>query len=412
MLEVLISVPTLMVCTFLSTLVVAIFLTQHWLAGRGAVAAGYWCVSMWVGSAASFLLALRGVVAPEISIGMGNGLAALGYALSWAGFRAFDDQRVSHLTVAAGVATWTAAYSLSDTFAADMNMRIMLMSLIVSAYSLAMASQLLRGRRRDALPSRWIVAFLLTTHAAIYALRIPFAILAPVPEPVTPSVSPWLAAFALEIFLHTLIVSMGILVLIKERSEFVFRHAARSDALTGILNRGALMDEVAEQLRRRPEEGVLMLFDLDHFKSINDTHGHMAGDQVLRRFTSAVNAKLGEQMVFGRFGGEEFALFAPELDLDEALAFADTIRADVAALSIGHYDSMISVTVSVGLASAVQNGGNIDNLVADADSALYRAKQDGRNCVSVAGPADSLKQVAGRMRDFAPEVTAPLSAVR
>ncbi|HUH48527.1 MAG TPA: GGDEF domain-containing protein [Mycoplana sp.] len=399
MLEVLISIPTLMVCTFLSTLVVGIFLTQHWLTERSSAAAGYWCIAMWVGSASSLLLGLRGIAAPELSIGLGNALAALGYALTWAGFRAFDHQRVSPVAVLAGVVAWTVSYRFSDTFAADMNLRIMLMSAVVSAYSLAMARDLLRGRRREALPSRRLVAVLLATHAVIYALRIPFAYFNPVPDHLTPSVSPWFAILALEIFLHTLIVSMGILVLIKERSEFVFRHAARSDALTGVFNRGALIDEVAGLLRRRPQQGVLMLFDLDHFKAINDTHGHLAGDKVLQRFTSAVSARLGDEMVFGRFGGEEFALFTPDLDLDEARTFADSLRQDVASLAIGHYGTIISATVSVGLASAALSGGNLDRLLAAADCALYRAKEEGRNRVVVADAAESLMQVAGRMRE-------------
>ncbi|MFD1326887.1 GGDEF domain-containing protein [Mycoplana ramosa] len=412
MLEVLISIPTLMVCTLLSTFVVAIFLTQHWLTERGSAAAGYWCIAMWVGSGASLLLGLRGIAAPELSIGLGNALAALGYALTWAGFRAFDHQRVSLVAILAGVTAWMVAYRFSDAFAADMNLRIMLMSLVVSAYSLAMARDIVRGRRREALPSRLLVAILLATHAVIYALRIPFAYFAPVPDQMTASVSPWFAIFALEIFLHTLIVSMGILVLIKERSEFVFRHAARADALTGVFNRGALIDEVAGLLRRRPQQGVLMLFDLDHFKVINDTHGHLAGDKVLQRFTSAVSARLDDEMVFGRFGGEEFALFAPELDLDEARAFADALRQDVASLAIGHYGTIISATVSVGLASVALSGGDLDRLLAAADCALYRAKEQGRNRVAVAGVAESLMQVAGRMREAGPGSAAVISAAR
>ena len=399
MLDNLISLPTLMVCTFLSTLVVAIFLAFHWFAGHKSVATGYWCVAMWVGSAASVLLGLRGVLAPEVSIGLGNALAALGYSLTWAGFRAFDDQRVSRLAIAAGPAAWVAAYAFSDQFAADMSLRIILMSVIVSAYSLAMARELLRGREREALPSRRVIALLLATHAVFYSARIPFALLAPVTDGGSPAVSFWFAAFALEIFVHTLVVAVSILILLKERSEFVFRQAARSDALTGVLNRGAFMAEAAGALSPRHPGGVLMLLDLDHFKAVNDTHGHQAGDKVLCRFAAAVTARLEDGMVFGRFGGEEFALFVPDRDLDEAVAFADLLREDTAALSIGHYGALISVSVSIGVASALLCGGDIDNLVAAADCALYRAKAEGRNRVSAAGPAESLLQVAGRMRD-------------
>lgn len=399
MLDNLISLPTLMVCTFLSTLVVAIFLGLHWLSGRGPAAAGYWCVSMWVGSVASVLLGLRAIIAPEFAIGLGNALAALGYGLTWAGFRAFDDQRVSRLAIAAGPGAWGAAYALSDTFASDMNLRIVLMSVIVSAYTLAMASELMRGRRREGLPSRRVVALLLVGHAVFYSARIPFTLLAPVSDGGGPSVSPWFALFALEIFLHTLIVAVSMLVLLKERSEFIFRQAARSDALTGVLNRGAFMEEAARALWRKPQSGVLMLLDLDHFKTINDTFGHQAGDKVLCRFASAATARLDESMIFGRFGGEEFALFVPDQDLDEAATFADRLRQETAALSVGHYGRLISVNVSIGMASALLCEGDLDNLIAAADCALYRAKADGRNRVSVAGPAESLTQVAGLMRE-------------
>lgn len=411
MLEVLISLPTLLVCTFLSTLVVAVFLTQHWFAGRGPLAAGYWCVAMWVGSAASVLLCLRGIAPAGLSIGLGNALAALGYSLTWAGFRAFDERRVSRLAVAAGPVAWTVAYLFSDTFAGDMNLRIILMSAVVTAYSLAMAAELIRGRKLEALPSRSVIAVLLATHAAFYALRIPFTILAPVSENGGSAVSPWFSIFALEIFLHTLIVAVSILILLKERSEFVFRQAARSDALTGVLNRGAFMEEARRALGRRPQGGVLMLLDLDHFKSVNDTYGHQAGDKVLRRFTAAVTARLQGEMVFGRFGGEEFALFSPVHDLDGAVAFANELRLDTASLSIGHYGTLISVNVSIGVASALLSAGDMDNLIASADFALYRAKAEGRDRVCAAGPAESLMQVAGRMREadmpgFGPDVSA------
>lgn len=400
--EFLINVPTLLICTSLSTLVVATFLTQHWFSNRRAVAVGYWSVAMWAGTVSSVLLALRETISPFLSIGVGNVLATLGYALTWAGFRAFDHQPVSRLVVLAGAAAWSGAYLLSDTFAGDINLRIILMSVVVSGYSMLMASELLRGHKVEALPSRRVIAIMLATHAAIYLLRVPFALFAPVAGAPITSVSPWFAVFALEIFMHTLVVSVAVLVLTKERSEYVYRHAARSDALTGILNRGAFMEEVSAQLSRQPQSGVLLLLDLDHFKSVNDTHGHLAGDKVLRRLTSAIGARLGERMVFGRFGGEEFALYAPDLDLEEGAVFAEVLRADVAALSIGHFDNLISATVSIGVASSVLSGGDVDTLIGAADFALYQAKADGRNTISVSGPAEGLTQVADRLR--APDV--------
>lgn len=408
MLEVLVSVPTLLLCTFLSTLVVAVFLSQHWASGRAPAAAVYWCVAMWIGSAASVFLALRAVIAPELSIGLGNALAALAYAMTWGGFRSFDGRRVSRLAVAAAPVAWCLAYGLSDTFAADMNLRVILMSVIVVVYSLAIAAEVMQGRKSEPLPSRLFIAVLLALHAVFYGLRIPFTLLAPVSDGAQPYISPWFAAFAVEIFIHTVVLSVSVLILLKERSEAIYRQAARSDALTGILNRGAFMEEAASMLGRHPQGGVLMLLDLDHFKAINDTYGHQAGDKVLQRFTSAVSAKLRGEMVFGRFGGEEFALFAAALDLDEAAAFADTLRQDIEGLEIGHYGTMISATVSIGVASVVLSGGDIDSLVASADFALYRAKAEGRNRSCVAGPAESLMQIAGRMR--LPDFDAPVAS--
>lgn len=398
MLEVLISIPTILVCTLLAALVAAVFLTQHWWTARSAGGPGYWCVSSWLGASACVLLALRGTLAPELSIGLGNALVCLGYGFCWAGFRAFDDHRVSVATVAAGPLIWCAAYLLWNAFAADMNLRIILLALIVPAYSLAIAHALWRGWKKEALPSRRFVATLFAVHAVVYLLRIPFAVFAPVPVGSATHVAPWFPFFALEIFVHTMVGGVAILVLIKERSEFVFRHAARCDALTGLLNRGAFMDEVADHLSRRPQKGVLMLLDLDHFKGVNDTHGHLAGDKVLRRFASAVAAKLDGPMVFGRFGGEEFALFAPQLELDRAVLFANALKDDVAALSVGHYNALISVTTSIGLAPAGLFVGNLDDLVAAADFALYRAKEEGRNRVCVAGPTETLIRMANTMR--------------
>ena len=174
------------------------------------------------------------------------------------------------------------------------------------------------------------------------------------------------------------------------RMQQQFRRLAETDALTGAANRRAFMqylDMQVQQVRRQDARLGVVMVDLDHFKRINDTHGHAAGDRVLVDTVRAIQACLGERDMLGRLGGEEFAVLLPGVDAAELTAAAERLREAVAALSIHAEDGQpIPVTASLGCALAVPGGAldMADDLLQSADEALYEAKNGGRNRVVLA----------------------------
>ena len=156
--------------------------------------------------------------------------------------------------------------------------------------------------------------------------------------------------------------------------------ASTTDALTGALNRGAFQQRLHEALAAPAHQPlVLALLDLDHFKRVNDSYGHPAGDRALRRFCDIVQSEKGTEDVLGRLGGEEFGLLLTGTDLDGAHRFADRLRETVARETA---TGEVALTVSIGLAQA-EPWTTADDLLRGADVALYSAKAAGRNRVTV-----------------------------
>lgn len=162
------------------------------------------------------------------------------------------------------------------------------------------------------------------------------------------------------------------------------RELARTDDLTGLANRRAFVEigtAALDQARRYDRALSLVMFDVDHFKVINDTHGHAAGDAVLRAVAAAVKRAARGADTAGRLGGEEFALLLPETDGAAAGALAERLRRDVAALAIRHEGAELRCTCSFGVAERDQAVLTLDALLSAADAALYLAKAQGRNSV-------------------------------
>jgi diguanylate cyclase (GGDEF)-like protein len=163
-------------------------------------------------------------------------------------------------------------------------------------------------------------------------------------------------------------------------SRDALERVANTDALTGLANRHAATRALGERLGRVPEPLTVMLLDLDEFKRINDTHGHQAGDAVLREVATRMRGVLPPGALLGRWGGEEFIAILEGAAGREPGAIAETLRAAVAAAPVPFDGKPIPVTVSIGVATAFSTD-DIDALLADADAALYRAKNSGRNRV-------------------------------
>ena len=156
------------------------------------------------------------------------------------------------------------------------------------------------------------------------------------------------------------------------------------DPLTGISNRAAIEAEAIRALERAPRKGgamSLLMLDLDHFKAINDRHGHAAGDRVLRAAADAWHTVLRGRDPLGRIGGEEFVVVCADTTLEQALAVAERLREATATLQFDDIDPGLRVTVSIGVAQSQRSDDTHEDVLARADAALYRAKQRGRDRV-------------------------------
>jgi diguanylate cyclase (GGDEF)-like protein len=176
--------------------------------------------------------------------------------------------------------------------------------------------------------------------------------------------------------------TVGLVLMATDRLRAELEQLATHDPLTNALTRRALIDACEQELercRRHDREMSLLLLDLDHFKLINDTHGHLAGDRVLRDLVTRISALLRSPDQLGRFGGEEFVVLLPETGLDEALVVAERIRKEAALAK-----DLPTCTVSIGVATHRPDDALVDALLARADAALYKAKALGRNRVATA----------------------------
>ena len=165
--------------------------------------------------------------------------------------------------------------------------------------------------------------------------------------------------------------------LLREKSE-----SLRKDPLTGVYNRLAYEDQLQSEYQRWKRFRnplTFLIWDIDHFKGINDQHGHAAGDEVLRGVAQELASRIRSTDFVARYGGEEFVMLLPGADRTAAFNVADKLRRNIAEATFSHHGVTIPVTISCGLA-AFETGDSTESVFERADKALYQAKQAGRNC--------------------------------
>ena len=170
----------------------------------------------------------------------------------------------------------------------------------------------------------------------------------------------------------------------RKRMENELRNLAITDPLTGAKNRRYFMDRGKEELARCLRYGTplcLLILDIDYFKLVNDTYGHDAGDEVLKSLTEKAQGVLRETDIFARFGGEEFAALLVQTSQQDALLTAERLRTAIEAMPLPQIRNNFSITISIGVALFDDSDTSIEELIKRADKAMYRAKENGRNCV-------------------------------
>jgi len=382
------DVQTLSVVTVFVTALLGALLVFAGLQNRSIRAPMWWGAAYIVGASGLGLLTSRGAAPDFITIDVANALVLLSYALTWSGARVFDGRRVRPLLVLLAPAIWIGLCRL-PAFAADVNLRIVVVSTILALFALLTADELWRGRD-EPLMSRWPLVVVLLANAAVLLARVPAALLSPLFAADTLLRGLSFALLAFGTLLFTVVMAFLQLNMTKERTELRHKINSLVDPLSGVANRRAFLDGAAKLLAERdidPEPLAVLLFDLDHFKQINDRFGHALGDCVLQAFATTATATLGADVLFARIGGEEFASCLPVGDIDEAFAIADRVRRNFAAAAARFGNAELTPSVSAGVALG-SNGADILGLLEVVDRALYRAKELGRNRVETELPAE------------------------
>ncbi len=372
---------TLVFVTVFVTALLGGLLLFAWSQNRRIEALFWWGTGFLLASAGSCLLVGRNIVPDILSIVTANALLFTSYGLMWRGCRSFAGRVPNWPATLAGAAVWLTCWTIPDLFA-SFSARVAIASVIATAYTCCCAIEMWRGRAERLASCRPIIVVLLV-HAAAMASRPVLIWVLEAGQDTTLFTFPWITAHAFETLIATVLLSFLFLAISKERVEREQRVMASSDPLTGILNRRAFVDEGERRLVASPPDPgcVLLLFDIDHFKRINDAFGHATGDTVLQAFCRLATERLPAGAVFARLGGEEFGCLLPGTSAIEGYYAAEYVRNALALRPLQVEEACFRVTVSIGLATTVVSGRDLQVLMSDADSALYRAKRAGRNRV-------------------------------
>ena len=382
------DIPTLLLMIVVSSVVVAgALLVLNGNQRRDGLQ--YWAIALLLSSIAHALLLLYGRIPNLLTVVLGNALLASGLGSFLLAVRRFYGltlywwrlaalvalvalvmfiyqhqfvRRVAFSSVCLGAQTaWVLWVLLRNQPFRESNFSRGAL-LLASGLGLILATMLLRG-----------------TAAIFFSLDIATVLQSNLVQTLTFMVS----------FLASLVCSFGFVFMAKERADAANVRLAKQDALTGVANRRVFFERLEAELARSRRHGnplSLMMVDVDHFKQVNDQHGHGAGDRLLVSIAQTMARALRADDVLGRMGGEEFAAVLPGVSPTEAQAIAERVRSAVERQALdATQGGPQRATVSIGLVHSATLGADadMDTLLPAADTALYRAKAEGRNRVMV-----------------------------
>ena len=377
---------TLIVVATCVTALLGFFLLLAWIQDR-VRALAWWGAAYLIGGISVALWGVESAISPSLPQGTANAFIFVACGMIWNAARQFHGRHVLWGAMVTGATIWLLA-CMSETFVASLGARIILSSLIIASYTFLTAAELWCERRKH-LVSRWPAVFVPMLHGAVFLFPIPLASLLPAERGMLTLASGWVAVFVLEIMLYVVGTAFIVLVLSKERAVRLYKAAALTDPMTGLFNRRGFIEASHELMAKQAKSGMfvsILMFDLDRFKSINDSYGHAVGDEALRLFAQTAIRSMRASDVLARFGGEEFVAMLPGT-IEEAVVAADRVRQAFQAEAVQVGAHKIGATVSIGVASASARK-DIDALIGEADAALYRAKLNGRNRVEHSLPND------------------------
>jgi diguanylate cyclase (GGDEF)-like protein len=376
---------TLFLVTIYVEAILGLLLLFVWAQNLALRAVCWWGFAHLLRLASIALFGMYGQVPDLISVDLANALLFTAFAVTWTGARVFDGRPVEPVYLVTGAVLWLLICRL-PVLADDNNLRSLIASGIITAYTWLTAYEFWRGRD-EPLVSRWPAILMLFAQGALFLLRTPMLALLPGSTGDSLLGSVWMTVLSSESLLLTISEAFILLAMAKERTELRHRTAAMVDPLTGIANRRSFLQDAAVAAKRHignPRPVAVLLIDVDRFKSINDNFGHAVGDRVLAMFAEAARKSMRGSDLIGRFGGDEFAAMLLETNREKAIEVAERIRASFAQMTQDVDGHQVGATVSIGLVHSLERTLDIPELLAQADHALYCAKERGRNRVEVA----------------------------
>jgi len=329
------------------------------------------------------LMGARNQISDWLSIVLANGVLMISYAETARALRLLLGVPPRRgLLAAIGIGGWLGIVWFAQV-QPDYPMRVYIATVSLGGFLLLLLWPLRHALRRGGSTAQRVMLLVLVGAAAGWFFRVCELIVGDVPTPGLLAATPGNIAQMIYSAMEPVFASVGFLLMYNELAQTELRRLARTDALTGTLNRFAL-DEMAQELFQRttPHSGAVLMIDVDHFKAINDRFGHAGGDRMLAALARGIGRCLREGDVLGRVGGEEFLVLLPDTGIDDALTLAERLRTAVSTIQVMLDDEPQRVTVSIGAAVRQAEDKSPGTLVRRADRALYAAKSGGRNRVA------------------------------
>jgi len=363
------------VATMVAALLGAMLL--HFGRQENTPALRWWGAAYILGAVAISLWTLIGELYGELLSLVLSSIGLIATAMVWNAARVFHGKPPSVPGLALGAIVWIVSGMLLDPSAQAL--RLTIGAAIVVVYATLTAAELWQERRRT-LHKRWPALIVPVMHG--FVLMLPILLGNVLRDADGAFAAAWVTIFSIELVLYAVGTVFVIFMLVSERIVSAHKRAATTDPLTGLLNRRGFAEACAQMIDREAREQrpvSALIFDIDHFKSINDSFGHAEGDEVLKLFANVVVNNLRLTDLSGRIGGEEFAALLP-CSIEEAMVAAERVREAFEASGVVCEDKPVATTVSIGVAGGPAST-ELDVLLAAADTALYKAKRSGRNRV-------------------------------
>ncbi|WP_312756675.1 GGDEF domain-containing protein [Pantoea brenneri] len=368
------DIYTLFICELYVLGFLSIIMVFAWMGSQYDRVLGFTCLSLVFTLVAVFFSSLRSSGLQFLPVAAGNVLVMLAYGGLLNAFRLFCGKKIGTGWLL-GALLW-AILCCFPSFYYSLPKRVLVLCIACIAYTAALIQLLWLAR--DALKvTFWPAQLLLWIHLLFHLARIWLDNAIPTRLHGAIGGSGFSVFVVLESILFVIGLTFTILAMVNERTQIAYKYASLHDPLTSVWNRRALFSEAEKMVvhcRRHNRPFSAVLFDLDHFKTINDRFGHHQGDLILIDFCRLVTELMPPDGRFARLGGEEFAAIVA-LGEQDAQAWCEAIRMAVCQSQ----PSAVGYTVSIGFATASQGHQNFESLLALADEALYRAKASGRN---------------------------------